>query len=150
MLVVFFFFFSPFSYLPLTPPLNLKALFSANWKSSSFSLPFRYIWRLWGRRKVHNPLASPLPLSIKIPYLPFSVFPFSPTPFLAKKSLFLSDHESILHRGNCPHLDPARSWFLLFSLFFCWCSFSWWGVGNRTAMGFLGTFNCLFFFFFHL
>lgn len=79
-MLVDFFFFNPFPYLLLTPPLNLKALYSANWKSSLFSLPFSYL--IYGAGGVgekcptHWPLPLPLLLCIKIlyPFLPFHFF----------------------------------------------------------------------------
>ena len=98
------FFFNPFPYLPWTPSLNLKVLYSANWKSSFSSHPFPYL--IYGACGVGEkcPTHWPFPrlLCVKIPYLPFSTCPFLFTHFLAKRSLFLPDPKSILHKGSCP------------------------------------------------
>lgn len=155
-MLVDFFFFNPFPYLLLTPPLNLKALYSANWKSSLFSLPFSYL--IYGACGVgekcptHWPL--PFPFSFPSPY-PFSYalksftlfyLPISFHSFSGKKEPFPPWPSEHTAQGKLPrpHMSPLL--FLLSSLLFCWCSFSWWGVGDRTAMGFWGPLTVFFFF----
>lgn len=115
---------------------------------------FLNILRLWGRSKVHSP---PTPFPTHYNSFFFLTFCFSPRssyrppshvflpspPFLANRA-----SPPMALRGHCtgslPHTDLAL---FLVSLVLrsSWCSFSRWGVGNRIAMGFLGTFNCFLF-----
>lgn len=113
MLVGYFFFFNPLPYLSFTPPLNLKAQFSANWKSLFLS-PSSLIYGGYGvgaKCTTHRPV----PYALKsLSYPP--PFPFLPTPFLAERSLSLSVTLRTYCTGEtAPIRTWLHSWFLLFS-----------------------------------
>lgn len=143
-MLVGYFFFNPLPYLSFTPPLNLKAQFSANWKSLFFS-PSSLIYGGYGvgaKCTTHRPFPYALKSLSYPPPLPISSHSFS-----GRKEPFpLCDLQNILHRGNCPHPDLAP---LLVSLVL-FCSFlgalflgGVWVIEQPWAFGDL---NCFFFF----
>lgn len=109
------------------------------------SSPFPYLLRLWGRRKVHNP-PPPFLYALKSLVYPVSTPHFFP--LSGKKEPFLSVTQEHMAQGKLPPCEWGTTpGFSCPLLLFSWCSFSWWAVGNRTAMGFVGPLTVFFFLF---